>query len=104
MISSNDIVKYKMKKVHGTRRGLFCRLHNFNKTLSKHLVTQPVKIATGVDTEMPYQNKVYGLPKYADDDADIEITLQQRKVFDSKEFYRKDLLVKGEYDGKEADP
>lgn len=74
------------------------------KSLSKNLVTEPVKLFTGIDTEMPYQNKVCNLPKYADEDANIEITLQQRKVFDSKEFYRKDLLVKGDYDGKEIDP
>lgn len=88
----------------GNKMALGVVLYGVFKTLSKHLVTTPVKLATGVDTEMPYQNKVCNLPKYADEDANIEITLQQRKVFDSKEFYRKDLLVKGDYDGKEVDP
>ena len=29
------------------------------KTLSKNFVSTPVKLATGVDVEMPYENKVY---------------------------------------------
>ena len=86
----------------GYKMALGVVLYGVFKTLSKHLVTTPVKLMTGVDTEMPYQNKVCNLPKTANDDAKIEITLQQRKVFDSNEFYRKDMLVKGEYDGKEA--
>ncbi len=86
----------------GNKMALGVVLYGVFKTLSKHLVTTPVKIATGVDTEMPYQNKVYNLPKKADDAAEINATWQQRKVYDSKEFYRKDLLAKGEYDGKKA--
>lgn len=69
------------------------------KNISKHLVTQPVKAATGVDTEMPYQNIVYNLPKEAGEDANINVQYQQRKIFDSKEFYRKDLLSREYFDG-----
>ena len=68
------------------------------KNISKNLVTKPVKAATGVDTEMPYENIVYNLPKYAGDSAVIEVQHQQRKVFDSKEFYRKDLLDRAYFD------
>ena len=68
------------------------------KSLSKNLVTEPVKLFTGIDTEMPYQNKVYNLPKYADENAEMDIRWQQRKVFDSKEFFRKDLLEKEFFD------
>lgn len=68
------------------------------KSLSKRFVTTPVKAFTGVDTEMPYQNKVYNLPKYAGEDADVDPRWQQRKVFDSKEFFRKDLLKKEFFD------
>ena len=68
------------------------------KTLSKNLVTNPVKTFTGIDTEMPYQNKVYNLPKYAGQKADYDIRWQQRKVFDSKEFFRKDLLEQKDFD------
>ena len=68
------------------------------KALSKNLVTEPVKMFTGIDTEMPYQNKVYNLPKYAGEEADLDPRWQQRKVFDSKEFFRKDLLKKDFFD------
>ena len=55
-------------------------------------------MATGVDIDMPYQNKVYNLPKGAGKDAQIEVQWQQRKVFDSKEFFRKDLLDRNYFD------
>lgn len=74
-------------------------LYGVLKSLSKHLVTKPVKAFTGIDTEMPYQNKVYNLPKGTGEDAEIEVQWQQRKVFDSKEFYRKDLLDRKYFDG-----
>ncbi len=69
------------------------------KEFIKNLVTKPIKASTGVDTEMPYQNKVYPLPKEAGEAAIIEPQYQQRKVFDSKEFYRKDLLDRAYFDG-----
>lgn len=69
------------------------------KNISKNLVTTPVKMATGVDTEMPYENIVYPLPKEAGENANIEVQHQQRKIFDSKEFYRKDLLKREYFDG-----
>ena len=73
-------------------------LYGLLKTLSKHLVTTPVKLATGVDTELPYQNKIYNMPKEPGAEAGVDIRWQQRKVFDSKEFFRKDLLDKEYYD------
>lgn len=103
----NKFLKAKGRQISpniGNKMALGVVLYGVFKTLSKHLVTTPVRLATGVDTEMPYQNKVCNLPKYAGEDANVDITLQQRKVFDSNEFYRKDLLVKGEFDGYEADP
>lgn len=82
----------------GKKMALGVVLYGVFKTLSKHLVTHPVKMATGVDTEMPYQNKVCNLPKGANENAEIEVQLQQRKIFDSKEFYRKDLLKRSYFD------
>ena len=82
----------------GKKMGLGVVLYGVFKTLSKHLVTTPVKMVTGVDTDMPYQNKVYNLPKGAGKDAEIEAQFQQRKIFDSKEFFRKDLLKRSYYD------
>lgn len=88
----------KMASNLGRKMALGVILYGVFKGLSKHLVTKPVKKFTGVDTEMPYQNKVYNLPKSADDSANIDIQWQQRKVFDSKEFYRKDLLDREYFD------
>ena len=76
----------------GKKMALGVVLYGVLKNLSKNLVTKPIKTATGVDTELPYQNKVYNLPKGAGEDAKIDIVWQQRKVYDSKEFFRKDLL------------
>ncbi len=88
----------KMAAKVGRKMALGVVLYGVLKSFSKHFVTVPVKKFTGVDTEMPYQNKVYNLPKSADDEANIDIQWQQRKVFDSKEFYRKDLLKRDYFD------
>ena len=82
----------------GRKMALGVVLYGVLKTLSKNLVTKPIKLLTGIDTEMPYQNKVYNLPKGAGENADLEVQLQQRKVFDSKEFFRKDLLDRSYFD------
>lgn len=82
----------------GKKMALGVVLYGVLKSLSKSLVTKPVKMMTGVDTEMPYENIVYPLPKEAGEDANIEVQHQQRKVFDSKEFYRKDLLDREYFD------
>lgn len=82
----------------GKKMALGVVLYGVLKNLSKSLVTRPVKAITGVDTEMPYQNKVYNLPKGAGKNAEIEVQWQQRKVFDSKEFFRKDLLERSYFD------
>ena len=85
-------------RVNGKKMALGVVLYGVMKSLSKNLVTIPVNKATGVDTEMPYENIVYPLPKEAGENASIEVQHQQRKVFDSKEFYRKDLLDRNYFD------
>ena len=82
----------------GKKMALGVVLYGVLKNLSKHLVTTPIKAVTGVDTEMPYQNLVYNLPKGAGKDAQIDVQWQQRKVYDSKEFFRKDLLDREYFD------
>ncbi|MBQ7763976.1 hypothetical protein IJ384_01265 [bacterium] len=82
----------------GQKMALGVVLYGILKNVSKHFVTKPIEMATGVDTEMPYQNKVYNLPKGAGENAQIEAQFQQRKIFDSKEFFRKDLLDRSYYD------
>ena len=83
---------------YGKKMALGVILYGLMKNISKVLVTKPVKMSTGVDVEMPYENIVYPLPKRAGEAANIEVQHQQRKVFDSKEFYRKDLLNKEYFD------
>lgn len=83
---------------YGKKMALGVVLYGLMKNISKSLVTKPVKMATGVDVEMPYENIVYPLPKNAGEEANIEVQHQQRKVFDSKEFYRKDLLQREYFD------
>lgn len=93
-----DAASQKKASSIGKKMALGVVLYGVMKSLSQNLVTKPVKIATGVDTEMPYENIVYPLPKSAGEDANIEIQHQQRKVFDSKEFFRKDLLDREYFD------
>ena len=69
-------------------------MYGLFKNISKNLLTKPVKAATGVNINKPYENIVYQMPKGANDKADLEVLHQHRSVFDSKEFYRKDLLDK----------
>lgn len=82
----------------GKKMAMGVVLYGAMKTFTKPLVTAPVKLATGVDTELPYQNKVSNLPKGTGKDAKVEVVWQQRKVYDSKEFFRKDLLKRDYYD------
>ena len=92
-----NAVKGKLSEANqliGKKMALGVVLYGIAKTISKGLVTRPVKMATGIDTELPYENIVYPLPKEAGEQANIEVQHQQRKVFDSKEFFRKDLLDK----------
>lgn len=93
-----DTVSRPAASKFGKKMALGVILYGALKNLSKNLVTKPVKAMTGVDTEMPYQNKVYPLPKEAGEAATIEPQYQQRKVFDSKEFFRKDLLDRAYFD------
>ena len=100
-LNSRGILGLQDKKAgarFGKKMALGVVFYGLFKTLSKQLVTQPVRSATGVDTDMPYQNKVCNLPKGANENAEIEVQLQQRKIFDSKEFYRKDLLDRSYFD------
>jgi len=82
----------------GGKMALGVIFYGLLKNISKNLVPKPIKIATGVDIDMPYENKVYNLPKGVGKDAEIDIVWQQRKVFDSKEFFRKDLLEREYFD------
>lgn len=100
MVAFNCLNKHLSPKaqLRGKKFALGVVLYGVLKSLSKNFVTKPVKWATGVDTEMPYENIVYPLPKEAGESANIEVQHQQRKIYDSKEFFRKDLLDREYFD------
>lgn len=61
------------------------------KNLSKYLISTPVKMATGIDTEMAYEKHVYTPQK--DIPADFKIDeYEQHKVMESHDFPRYDIM------------
>ncbi|MBQ4114245.1 hypothetical protein IJD34_02440 [bacterium] len=94
-----DLFSKKAASNYGKKMALGVVFYGVMKTLSKQLVTVPVKQATGVDVDMPYENVYCLLPTKRADEAEPEHVVEQRKVFDSKEFYRKDKLDRSYFDG-----
>lgn len=84
----------------GKKMGLGVLLCMLGKNLSGGLVTKPVAKATGVDIELPYTNVYTPLPTGSGSDIDMYPKHQQRKIYDSIEFFRKDLLANDERYGK----
>lgn len=84
----------KLANINGNKMALGVVLYGLMKTLSNDLVTRPVYWGTGVDIELPIEHVYYPLPKEAGEAANIIPQIQQRKVFDSREFFRKDLIQK----------
>ncbi len=88
----------------GKKMGLGVLLCMLGKNLTGDLVTRPVAIATGVDIEQPYTNVYTPLPTGTGSNAQMYPKRQQRKIYDSIEFFRKDLISadpkygKGYYD------
>lgn len=82
--------------VTGKKMALGVVLYGLFKTLTPDLVTRPVHWGTGVDIELPVEHVYYPLPIKPGEAADIMPQIQQRKVYDSREFFRKDLLQKDE--------
>lgn len=82
----------------GNKMALGVLFYGALKSMSKSLVTTPVKWITGVDTEVPYAKVNYELPDNVDD-TDIT-SIEYHKVFESKEFPRWDLLYKSEAKGE----
>ena len=82
----------KIAGLNGKNMALGVVMYGLGKTLSNDLVTRPVYWGTGVDTELPIEHVYYPLPKNSGESANIEPQIQQRKVYDSVEFFRKDLI------------
>lgn len=82
----------KFASSYGNKMALGVLMYGVGKTLSNDLVTRPVAWGTGVDVELPIRHVDHTLPTMPGKDADIDTKIQQRKVYDSREFFRKDLI------------
>ncbi len=82
----------------GKKMALGVVFYGLAKSLSKSLITKPVKALTGVDTEQPYAKVIYELPDHIND-TDIT-SIEYHKVFESVEFPRWDLLYGDESKGQ----
>lgn len=82
----------------GQKMALGVLFYGLLKSASKSLVSKPVQMITGIDTERPYAKVIYELP---DDINDTDITsIEHHKVFESVEFPRWDLLYGDEAKGQ----
>lgn len=61
------------------------------KNLSKYLITEPVKWATGIDTEMAYERHIYTTRKDIPPEYQID-EYEQHKVMESHDFPRYDIM------------
>lgn len=84
----------KIASTTGKKMALGVILYGLGKTLGNDIVTRPIAASTGIDIELPYRNVYYPLPTKPGEAADIYPQHQQRKVYDSREFFRKDLIAK----------
>ena len=92
LVHGLDPKSQKISGLNGKKMALGVVLYGLFKTLSNDLVTRPVYWGTGVDIELPVQHVYHPLPKQPGEKANIMPQIQQRKVYDSREFFRKDLL------------
>lgn len=83
----------KVAALNGKKMALGVVLYGLGKTISNDFVTRPVYWGTGVDIELPYENVSVPLPTQPGANAEMYPMHQQRKVFDSREFFRKDLIA-----------
>ena len=84
----------KIASIKGKKMAMGVILYGLGKTIGNDLVTRPISLSTGIDIEMPYRNVYYPLPTKPGEAAEIYPQHQQRKVYDSREFFRKDLIAK----------
>ena len=74
----------------GKKMALGVVFYGVAKTLSKSLISKPVKMATGIDTEMPYERHIYTDPKA--NSKHIINEYEQHKVMESHDFPRYDMM------------
>ncbi len=76
----------------GNKMALGVIFYALMKSISKSFVNFPVKMATGIDTELPYAKVNYLLQENADDDEDDLTSTEYHKIGESVDFTRWDLL------------
>jgi hypothetical protein len=87
----------KSAKSFGNKAALGVLFYGIAKSLSKSLISTPVKMATGIDTEMTYERHVYSDPKLNLKHPVHEY--EQHKVMESHDFPRYDMMY-GDKEGK----
>ena len=84
--------------VVGKKLALGVLFYGAAKEISKKFVTEPVKMFSGVDTELPYAKVNMELPDSVDD-TDV-VSIEYHKVYESVEFPRWDLLYGSDRKGE----
>lgn len=83
----------------GNKMALGVLFYGLFKGLSKSLTNVPVRMITGIDTQLPYAKVNYQLPERPDD-ADL-MSIEYHKVGESVDFTRWDLLYGNHKTGKQ---
>ncbi len=92
----------KNAKSIGNKMALGVVLYGVAKTLSKSLISTPVKWATGIDTEMSYERHTY-----SDPDLNLKHPIheyEQHKVMESHDFPRYDMMYGEKQKDKDGNP
>lgn len=92
-----DNAAKKTAKSIGNKMALGVVFYGVAKALSKTLISTPVRLATGIDTEMAYERHIYSDPKLNLKHPIHEY--EQHKVMESHDFPRYDMMY-GEKVGK----
>lgn len=87
---NNDSAKF--AKTTGRKMALGVLFYGIAKSLSKKLISTPVKMATGIDTEMAYERHISSLEDEANPTAPHIEEFEQHKVMESHDFPRYDML------------
>ena len=90
----------KAAKALGNKMALGVVFYGVAKTLSKSLISKPVKWATGIDTEMAYERTLS-----TDENSPVQIhEVEQHKVMESHDFPRYDMMYGEKMTDKDGNP
>ena len=95
-----DHAAVKAAKSVGNKMALGVVFYGVAKSLSKTLISTPVKWATGIDTEMAYERTLT-----TDENSPIQIhEVEQHKVMESHDFPRYDMMYGEKMQDKDGNP